>query len=298
MKKLNFKDKCRRFKDKLKHQRQFAFIRKLFLLNGFSYMPSSLTFYVVISVVPLVSLILMVTSQFSTPLSILIDLLSEVMPDGAISDTIINYLQQIRPPDIVALAFSSVFSIYIASRGIECFTRFADTFYNRNVLDRHFIRRKLRSILFTLVFVIAFSIITLLIIFFNSLTSGILPGPLPTILKYVTGFFLFFACISALFYFSPTKRPKFKDVLPGAYLASISVLVFIGIFLVYASYQSERYNSIYGPLSTFVILLLMVYFCCYIIFMCFYLNILIKEKKDKKRSEVALNKLTDLHKDK
>lgn len=293
MKKINFKDKCRRFKDRLKHQKHFSFIRKLFLLNGFSYMPSSLTFYVFISVVPLASLILMITSRFNAPLTLLVEFLSDLMPESDISDTIMNYLQQIRPADIVALAFSTVFSIYIASRGIECFTRFADTFYNRHVLDRHFIRRKLRSILFTIIFIIAFSVIVLLLLFFNNLTDGILPGALSTFLKYVAGFLLFFACISSLFYFSPTKHPKFRDVLPGAYLASISILVFIGIFLVYTSFQSERYNTIYGPLSTIVILLLLVYFCCYIIFMCFYLNILIKEKKDKKRSEAELNKLTD-----
>jgi len=101
-----------------------------------------------------------------------------------------------------------------------------------------------------------------------------------------------------LFYFSPTKRPKFKDILPGAYLSSISILVFIGIFFVYMSYKFDRYNTIYGPLSTIVILLLLVYFCSYILFICFYLNIIIKEKKDiekmtkeiKKESSVINNK--------
>lgn len=285
------KTKARKYIDNFKNFKPIAFMRKLFKLNGFSYMPSSLTFYVVVSAVPLVSLILMILAQFNAPTGFLEDLLQDVLPDSEFAETIIGYFQSIRVPDLLALVFSSTVSIYIASRGIECFSRFADHFYNRHVLDNHLIRRKTRSIVLTLLFVIAFSVTMIVIFFFDRLTSSFIPIGVSKWLKYLLAFVLFFAFITGLFYFAPTKRPKFREVLPGAYLGSISVVIFVGLFLVYISYQFDRYSSIYGPLSTIVILLLLIYFCCYILFMCFYLNILIGDNKDRKKAAAELKKL-------
>lgn len=290
--------KFRLFIDKIKNQKTINFLRKLFRLNGFSYMPSSFTFYLVISIVPLVSLILMILTQFNASTNYIIDLLRTWLPESELTQTIISYLQSIQPSDIVTVIFSSAISFYIASRGIECFTRFADHFYNRYVLDNHFVKRKARSILMTIIFIASISFTIILLVFFENMTKSIIPYSISVWLKYIISFSIFFATISALFYFSPTKRPKFKDILPGAYLSSISILVFIGIFFVYMSYKFDRYNTIYGPLSTIVILLLLVYFCSYILFICFYLNIIIKEKKDiekmtkeiKKESSVINNK--------
>lgn len=283
--------KIRLLIESFKNKKPIAFIRRLFKLNGYSYMPSSLTFYLVVSIVPLISLIMMILAQFNAPTGIIEDMLNELLPDSEFSENVIGYFQAIQPQDLLAIIFSSTISIYIASRGIECFSRFADHFYNRYVLDNHFIRRKARSIIMTLVFIVAISLIIILLVFFEKITSGFIPQGISKWLKYLAGFVLFFATIMALFYYSPTKKPKFTDVIPGAYLGSISIIVFIGMFFIYMSFSFDRYDSIYGPLSTIVILLLLIYFCCYILFMCFYLNILLRDSKDRKKMAAELKKL-------
>lgn len=262
--------------------RAFTFLRTLFKINGNFFMPSSLAFYLIISCIPMISIIFMVLSFYSqNSVDVVFDFLQNlnIFSNEETINTILEYLKHIKVTDYVALISSVVASIYVASRGIECFSRFSDHFYNKTYLDQKFLVRKARSIGITLLFIIGLSGIIIVFAGFDTLTKSVLSRTASMWLKYLTILVLLFAVILALFKLAPTVKRKTKDILPGAYLCSISITVTVMGYGAYLSFSGSKMTALYGPLTQIIILLLLAYFISYVIFTCFYLNILLAERK-------------------
>lgn len=281
--------------------RAVSFLRTLFKLNGNFFMPPSLAFYLIISCIPMISIVFMILSFYSqNSVDAVFDFILNlnIFSDEETINTIVEYLKNIKVSDYVALISSVVASLYVASRGIECFSRFSDHFYNKDYLDRKFLVRKARSIGITLIFIIGLSGIIIVFAGFDAFTKNFLSRTASMWLKYLTILVLLFAVILALYKLAPTVKTKTRDILPGAYLCSIAITITVMVYGAYLSFSGAKMTELYGPLTQIIILLLLAYFISYIIFVCFYLNILLAERKSLKRQDENRKKVAKITKKK
>lgn len=269
----------------------FLFLKKLFQLNGYFFMPSSLAFYLIISVIPLISIVAMILSFYSqnsyeTMISLIQSL--NVFPKD-MAEKIVNYFQGIQVSDYVTLIISIIASIYVASRGIECFSRFSNRFYGIDDLDLKFIKRKARSILLTFALILMLSIIVVNFALLSVPFNNVLSEPIRFLLKYLSMVVVLFLSITFIFKVAPQKKEKLKHVLPGSALCTVAISLCLFLYSIYLKYASNRMSSIYGPLTSIIILLLIAFLVSYITFISFYFNILLGElRKDKKIEQEKL----------
>lgn len=276
-----------------KRNKIISFVIELFKLDGNSYMPSSLSFYLILSLVPLISIIFMILSFYSkNSVDMVIDFLSELQlfNDDTVKE-LVHYFSNIKVSDYITLVISIIASIYVASRGIECFSRFSDRFYGRETLDKHFFKRKIRSIFITLVMIIGVSASVIIMAGFETMTKSFLSKEVSTWLKYPLILVVLNIFILFLFKLSPTQKVSFKEILPGSYICSILLTVGLLGYGLYLRYNVNHLQSIYGPLTSIILLLLLAYAMSYIVFITFYSNILIKKYRDSINDEkfITLN---------
>lgn len=276
---VNFFKKIKKW---FKSNRVISFLVELFKLDGNTYMPSSLSFYLILSLIPLVSIIFMILSFYSrNSVDIVIEFLRDLslFNDDTIQ-SVVNFLININVTDYVTLIISIIASIYVASRGLECFSRFSDRFYGRQTLDKHFIKRKVRSIIITLIMTIGISASVIIMAGFEAMTKSFIPVSVSTWLKYPLIFLVLNGFILFLFKVAPTEKVKIREIMPGSYICSIMLTVGLLAYGIYLKFNVAHLKSIYGPLSSIILLLLLSYFMSYIVFITFYYNILIKKYRD------------------
>lgn len=87
--------------------------------------------------------------------------------------------------------------------------------------------------------------------------------------------------MAAMYTFLPNQPRKFRSQLPGAAVTALSWSLFSYAFSIYLELRSDAV-SIYGSLTTVVMLMLWLYFCMWLIFFGAMLNVVIEEKTGKR----------------
>jgi len=270
------------------HSKKFIdFSIKLWKINGYFYMPSSLAFYFIISLVPISSILFMLLSYFSRNFadSIIAFLESFTIFSNSNIQQILEYLKSINTSDYIALITSIIGSLYVASRAIECFSRFADRFYGKETLNHHFFKRKGRSMLLTLLFALFTSVICINFVLLSPFFEKIFGYGIGKTIQYFAGLFILFIGILFFYKVSPTQKEKLINLIPGALFSAIGISLTLFFYGIYLSYSIGHFSEIYGPLTSLIIILFVSLFSSYIFITGFYLIILLNEIKEKKAKE-------------
>lgn len=89
---------------------------------------------------------------------------------------------------------------------------------------------------------------------------------------------LFFFSISFIYRYGPAVHKKWRLISPGSILATFLMIVFTAAFSWYVSNLSN-YNQLYGPISSVLILMLLIYFNSLVLLIGFELNVSISSLK-------------------
>jgi membrane protein len=103
---------------------------------------------------------------------------------------------------------------------------------------------------------------------------------------------LFFFSISFIYRYAPAVHKKWRLISPGSILATFLMIVFTAAFSWYVSNLSN-YNELYGPISTVLILMLLIYFNSLVLLIGFELNVSInslKHEVDERNKNLATGK--------
>lgn len=82
--------------------------------------------------------------------------------------------------------------------------------------------------------------------------------------------------IAAMYAYLPNRRRRFVSQLPGAAVTAMSWSLFSYAFSIYLEFRGG-YASIYGSLTTVVMIMLWLYFCMWLIFFGAMLNVYFEE---------------------
>ena len=214
----------------------------------------SLSFCVLLALLPALIIFLKVfqTDILSAPN--LINLLYDYVPETILAP-FVEYVMSQEYTTFVSLIISMGFSIYLASNAFYSFMLISMT---DEGFDTYAILVRIKAIVVFVLLVIGLVGLTL----FNYLV------PINSTIVMLAGLFIVFYCFYR--YLSFEKKPLSYGLIGAAFTSACIVL--IGVFFFYIVNHYTRYNALYGPLASLVIMLISIYLISSVIYFGYCLN--------------------------
>ena len=232
-----------------------------------SILPGQISFFVILSIIPLASLFVMFVSKLSFNFDSITGAINHYLPE-AISNLIISILveQKVGAIDILFI----ITAFYIAAKATHSIIIASTRIYNGEQKD--FFRTRIKAILMLVILLfivlLVLGILTVgskFIQYLNEVNQTITPFVYWSymILKWPFVFFMIFVGIKIIYTIAPNVNIPSNSVNKGAMLTTI---LWILITYVYSFYVSNlaNYTKFYGNLSNLIISFIWIYWLSYI----------------------------------
>ena len=232
------------------------------------------SFFMLLSLVPLLILLLSLTSFFSLSTDSIIQSLTPYFPsvvdsmfDRLISSVVRNANGLIPPIAGIVVLFLASKSVYALIRGLNTIRGYEE--------KRPISKVRALSVVYTVCFLVIL-LVTLVLIVFSQSLSSLLAGYAP-FLSGLFGFLSRFRVLFGIVYLSlfftltykflPAEKEKFAEQLPGGFLAAAGWTAFSYFFAAFIDYFFGSSMNIYGTLAAVAVFMLWLYVCLYILFL-------------------------------
>lgn len=233
---------------------------------------SHASFFIVLSVFPLLVLLLSLLRYTGVEVENLTELLHGIIPTAlmpAAQKLIVSTYQSITG---TLISISALTALWSASRGIYGLTAGLNSVY-AVIENRGYFKTRLLSMLYTFGFLLLLLLTLVLHVFGTGLLRwlSLEESPLLRFLESILDrrfFLLLFlqtAMFTAMFMVLPNKRNSLGDSFPGAVLASVCWLVFSELYSVYVE-KFAGLSNVFGSVYAVALSMLWLYFCVSIVF--------------------------------
>ena len=248
------------------------------------------SFYVVISFIPFLMIILATVGHFITlSYDDIMNMLGTNIPQS-VSKLILYVVDEVLNANTASIiSLQTLTLLWTASRSVVAIEKGLDSVYKATE-KRSFIRLNLQAMFYTFTFVVAI-LFSLLIMVFGNVIAVALGKIFPVALEIINlvlstraivSLFILTLLFTCVYTFMPYKKLKFIKQLPGAVFAASGWMIFSLFFSIYVDNFSKK-SYIYGSLTALIILMLWIYFCMIILFIGGEINnYLLSESVDKK----------------
>lgn len=240
------------------------------------------SFFVVLSVFPLLVLLISILRYTGLEISNLTEILDGVIPKVLMPtvEKLIRNTYKGSTGTIVSV--SAVTALWSASRGVYGLCMGLNNIYKAD--PTRYIRLRLLSVVYTFSFLLVLLLTLVLHVFGESILPLLpkLPGPLEDVLDLRIFFLLGTQTVlfTAMYKVFPSRKVRIVDCVPGALLASIGWLLFSHIYSLYV----ELFPSmaiVFGSVYAVAMSLLWLYCCISILFYGAALNRWLMERRKK-----------------
>ncbi len=256
-------------------------------------LPGQLAFFLVISIIPLITLVVTIGSGFGLPATSIKEILESVVPS--------NVLEYLVPTANTSMLSFNVIVFFVAafilaSNGTYSIINTSNEIYK--VKDSSELKRRGKAVLMTLILVILFLFLilvpafgdVLIKIITNSIHSDSLTSFVENtykLLELPISLFLIYYNLKLLYTIAPDTKISSRSTIPGALFTTIMWLISSKIYAFYVDYFAN-YNVFYGAMSNILVLLIWVYILAYIftLGMCFNATRVIQETLRLKKSDI------------
>lgn len=171
-----------------------------------------------------------------------------------------------------AVSIAAIVAVWSASKGILSVMFGLYEIYKIHQERNYFISRFI-SMIYTVIFLITMIFTMILLVFGNKLfhfAISLVPALkeltlLTLILRYLVAFLVLSLFFTVIYRLCNLRLATIKKVIPGALLSAFGWLLFSFVFSIYVDNFSNM-SYMYGSLTAFIILMLWIYFCIYILF--------------------------------
>lgn len=234
-----------------------------------SVLPGQLSFFLLLSLIPMMLIIGLVAPLLSVPLESIVDLINSGFPADT-SSLIIPLLEE------KTLNYSTIFliisAILLVSKGTRSIMSVASIIYG--VEDKKNIRGIIKSIIMSILLILLFSFIIVIPVYSSRILTIINKLDLISkvsdnliflygIIKWPISIFIIYINIKIIYTISPNKRINPKSVNKGAVFTTVLWTILTSIYSFYISNISS-YNVYYGSASKLIVLMLWIYLISYI----------------------------------
>lgn len=241
-------------------------LMRIFYKKELSVLPGQIAYFLVLSMIPLVTLIAVIASKFS----ISMDSLTEAM-QGTLPAAIAEVLLPAFTSPTFGIGIFMIIGFIVASNGTNSIIIASNMLfkidgagYIRKRIKALFMLIVLLSLFFFVIVVMAFgnNLFTLL---YNSLFNTAIPEFLYNIflvIKWTIGLLVIFIMIKLLFTMAPDESIPSKNMTKGAIFTTIAWVIATAVYSVYAN-NYANYNIVYSSLANIVVLMIWVYILSY-----------------------------------
>lgn len=252
-------------------------------------------FFILLSVVPIISLILAVTTYLPFTQQDVLDVLMRVIPDDFTTyvKDIIEDLYSRAGKTVISV--SAVAILWSASKGIAALMDGFNSMYQIRQ-ENNFIKSRAIAIVYTILLIVMFAVVMSAYVTVShyyklyihdafELESGL--KNIFLFIRYVMGWLLFYGFILMMFVILPggfglpmgkeekvNLGKRIKSQMPGAAFSSVAWLVISRVVVLYIEYF-PNFSFMYGSLAGIVIAMLWLYFCMYSLFIGAVINYLL-----------------------
>lgn len=242
-------------------------------------------FFILMSFVPFLMLLLPLVTYVSITKDMVVEMILQVMPDaGDFRSFLLSIIQEVYEKSTAVVPISAIFTLWSAGKGLQGLTNGVNAIYHVKE-TRNYVVTRIRSALYTLVFILAVIGSLILLVFGNSIQKFLtryIPA-LARVTAYIIGMrtavsLVVLALIFLMVYkFLPNRKTSFRSQVPGAVISAVAWSLFSLGFSVYLDYY-DGFSNMYGSLTTIILILLWLYFCMYIVLIGAEINAYFEER--------------------
>lgn len=249
------------------------FLKSLFDIiskNAMRILPGNLAFFLVLSVVPIITLIGFIASFFNIDLNMVISAMQTAFPKE-VSELLIPFISG-KGIDI-NIGISMITGFIIASNGAHSIIVASNTLYG--IPNDDYLKRRIKAFFMTFLLVTLFIFVIVVLAFGNHILLAILNlGIFKNVgdsiykifvyAKWPVAYFLIFFLLKVLFTMAPDKRIPSRFVNKGVRFATLGWVLSTAIYSFYVNHFAN-YDIFYGGLSNIIILMIWIYILAYIL---------------------------------
>ncbi len=232
-------------------------------------LPGQLAFFMVLSIIPIFTLIGNIASIFSISVDSTMSFLGTILPE-AVTDVLFPFMRG-HGFDINVFAFM-LSGFMVASNGPHSIILASNMLYG--IEDKNDFLRRMKAFFMTIILVILFFFVLIVLGLGNMIVNYIVNLKVLSFfskefyylfayLKWPIAFFVIFLGIKIIYIMAPSKKIKPSYVNRGVLFTTIGFLLATAIYSYYVS-NFAHYDIFYGSLSNIIILMLWVYLLAYI----------------------------------
>ena len=233
---------------------------------------SHASFFIALSVFPLLVLLLSLLRYTGVEVENLTELLHGILPTALMPAAQKLIVSTYQSTTGTLISVSALTALWSASRGIYGLTAGLNSVYGVTE-DRGYFRTRLMSMLYTFGFLLLLLLTLVLHVFGTGLLRWLPLEESPLLrflenildLRFFLLLFLQTAMFTAMFTVLPNKRNSLGDSFPGAVLASICWLVFSELYSVYVEHFAG-FSNVFGSVYAVALSMLWLYCCVSIVF--------------------------------
>ena len=229
---------------------------------------ASTAFFTFVSLIPLLMVMCAVIPYTPVTESMLMGVVTQLTPHST-NGLMVTLVEEVYDESAGILPAAAIGAIWISAKGMLALMRGLNA-VNGVTMRKNYVLLRLEASLYTFLMLAAI-MGTLMILVFGNVIARMAIWKVPQV-EFLFQIFIHFrflviwiilALVFALIYtYVPDKRLTFRRQIPGAVFAAVSWSVFSWGFSVYIDYFGGF--SMYGKLTTVIIIMLWLYFCMYI----------------------------------
>lgn len=220
------------------------------------------------------------------------------LPDN-IRPFIVGIINEVYAKTGAVVPITAIFALWSAGKGFQALTN------GLNVINgvqetRNYLYMRIRSILYTIVFIISI-VLTMILMVFGRSIQKILIGYWPFVedistfvLKFSTIIVLFVLAFAFLLFYTflPNRKQHFIHQIPGAVFTAIAWSVFSLGFSYYLEYF-PGFADMYGSLTTIILLMLWLYICMNLFLVGAEINVILEEPETSDKVKIMIEDVVE-----
>ncbi len=240
-------------------------------------------YFFMLCLIPIILLLITMVQYTPVTKADVMTAVIQVFP-ASVEDLITSIVNQVYNQSMGIIPVTIIVAMWSAGKGVLAMASGLNCIYSCRE-TRNYIVLRIRSTVYTLLFIVVIILLLVLSVFGNTLNLFI-ARHIPFLKRIADWLIETRAVITPtvlvifslmLYKFLPNRRGRFRDQLPGAMFAAVGWMVISWVFSIYLD-VFKGFSSMYGSLTTIVLIMLWMYFCMYCILLGGEMNVLMEGK--------------------
>lgn len=254
-------------------------------------LPGQLAFFIILSLVPIISIISWIASLLGVTVETVAELLNQIF-NSVNFDWIIPTLEI----NSIGLKNSIVLIImfYIASSGCNSIIIASNQIYG--IKQANYFKRRFKAVWMTLMLCILYIFILIVPLLGNKIISSfnyfdlkVIINPILTLIRGPITWFIIYYFVKSIYVLAPDKYINHKGFNIGAIFTTVFWVMLTYIYSAWINHFAS-YSNYYGSLSNIAILMLWLYWLCFIFVIGLCLNVKVENEGMEKTGLINQNK--------